>query len=159
MKSIFHTKVILPLVATVVLLIFSILGVKAQSGNTHEKVVFHKTLTYNFNNTCNLFKLNGVGKVIVKHSNSNRIHCQVDIYGIGKVMEVAQENASKVKVTAVGSSTETPMLEVVMRHGRYDSKNCKVETTVYLPSTVSFEHNENITIMDMVSRLIEKIKR
>ena len=154
MKKSTYTSIVLPVVATVVLMLLSILGLKAQSASyTHtDKMV------YSFKNTTNEFHLYGIGQVILKSSDSQAIRCEISITGHGKDVNEAKNSAKGVEVSWYPENYATPKLYVKMKHGRYNERNCKVVTTVYLPNTVTFQHNEDINVMEFIYRIIDKFR-
>lgn len=134
------------------LLMLAGLSVSAQS----DGVKYEKTIQYSFPNTCNEFNLYGVGKVVLKGSDSDRIHCEVCMTGYGKTMEEAKGRVENVSVDP-GNPKGKPNMRISMLQGRYNDRKCKIVTTVYLPPTVVFQHDDNIDIMEYVFRVLNKL--
>lgn len=134
------------------LLMLAGLSVNAQS----DGVKYEKTIQYSFPNTCNEFNLYGVGKVVLKGSDSDRIRCEVCMTGYGKTMEEAKGRVENVSVDP-GNPKGKPNMRISMLQGRYNDRKCKIVTTVYLPPTVVFQHDDNIDIMEYVFRVLNKL--
>ncbi len=135
------------------LLMLAGLSVSAQS----DGVKYEKTIQYSFPNTCNEFNLYGVGKVVLKGSNSDRIRCEVSMTGYGKTMGEARGRVENVSIEP-GNPKEKPNMRISMVQGRYNDRKCKIVTTVYLPPTVVFQHNDNIDIVEYVFRVWDKLR-
>ena len=171
---------------TAIIILVLILAVSGASAQQDSRVKYEKTLSYNFRNVNNEFQLNGVGKVVIKGSPDQQIRCEVKVTGYGKTVEDAKaiihnarsitERADKMMggVSKIGvkpsvdvlysggahrwSANATPRLRVFMSQGRYNEHNCKVVTTVYLPPTVVMQHNDDVSLMDYVYRVLNKVK-
>ncbi len=141
---------------TLLLTVFFVFGVCAQQNSSPVK--YEKTTIYRLQNVNNEFMLNGVGKVIVKGNADNEIRCEVKVTGYGKTVEDAKAHAENVRAEASNEVKATPKLQVSMYQGRYNERVCQVVTTVYLPATVVMQHNDDISIMDYVFRVLDKVK-
>lgn len=154
MKQSTFTSIVVPVVATVVLMVLSIFGLKAQSSSYSHT----DKMSYSFRNTTNEFRLYGIGEVILKTSNSQTIRCEVSVTGYGNDVEEAKSRAQSVEVSSYSEKNDIPELYVKMKRGRYNKRHCKVVTTVYLPNNVTFQHNEDINLMEFIYRIIDKFK-
>ncbi|MBO4382165.1 MAG: hypothetical protein J5799_04400 [Bacteroidales bacterium] len=134
-----------------------VLAVSGASAQQDSRVKYETTMSYHFRNVNNEFQLNGVGKVVLKGSPDQEIRCEVKVTGYGKTAEDAQARAENVLAEVLTQDKSTPKLRVYMNQGRYNEHNCKVVTTVYLPPTVVMQHNDDITIMDIVYKVLNKI--
>lgn len=134
-----------------------VLAVSGASAQQDSRVKYETTMSYHFRNVNNEFQLNGVGKVVLKGSPDQEIRCEVKVTGYGKTAEDAHARAENVLAEALTQDKSTPKLRVYMNQGRYNEHNCKVVTTVYLPPTVVMQHNDDITIMDIVYKVLNKI--
>lgn len=143
---------------TAIIILVLILAVSGASAQQDSRVKYEKTLSYNFRNVNNEFQLNGVGKVVLKGSSDQQIRCEVKVTGYGKTVEDAKARAENVLAEATRQGKSTPKLRVYMGQGRYNEHNCKVVTTVYLPPTVVMQHNDDISLMDYVYRVLNKVK-
>ena len=143
---------------TAIIILVLILAVSGASAQQDSRVKYEKTLSYNFRNVNNEFQLNGVGKVVIKGSPDQQIRCEVKVTGYGKTVEDAKAQAGYVLAEAVNEANSTPRLRVFMSQGRYNEHNCKVVTTVYLPPTVVMQHNDDVSLMDYVYRVLNKVK-
>ena len=143
---------------TAIIILVLILAVSGASAQQDSRVKYEKTLSYNFRNVNNEFQLNGVGKVVIKGSPDQQIRCEVKVTGYGKTVEDAKARARYVLAEAVNEANSTPRLRVFMSQGRYNEHNCKVVTTVYLPPTVVMQHNDDVSLMDYVYRVLNKVK-
>lgn len=143
---------------TAIIILVLILAVSGASAQQDSRVKYEKTLSYTFRNVNNEFQLNGVGKVVLKGSPDQQIRCEVKVTGYGKTVEDAKARAENVQAEATHQEKSTPQLRVFMSQGRYNEHNCKVVTTVYLPPTVVMQHNDDISIMDYVYRVLDKVK-
>lgn len=143
---------------TAIIILVLILAVSGASAQQDSRVKYEKTLSYNFRNVNNEFQLNGVGKVVVKGSPDQQIRCEVKVTGYGKTVEDAKARAGSVLAEATNEANSTPKLRVFMNQGRYNERNCKVVTTVYLPPTVVMQHNDDVSLMDYVYRVLNKVK-
>lgn len=145
-------------IITIALLICSLLGfgvVQAQSNAPHKYV---RSETYTFKNTNNEFWANVIGKVILKESKSNSIKCEIKITGYGKTEEDAKANADNIVVTyQQGDAFSLPELTVNVARGLYLKRRCEVVTTIFVPSSVSVQHTDNLRLMDLMKRMIEKM--
>lgn len=141
---------------TLLLTVLSVFGARAQQSGSPVK--YEKTTTYRFQNVNNEFMLNGIGKVIVKGNANNEIRCEVKVTGYGKTVEDARVRAENVRADASNEVKATPRLRLSMYQGHYNEHTCQVVTTVYLPSTVVMQHNDDISIMDYVYRVLNKVK-
>lgn len=142
---------LMPLIATILVLCFTVANAEAQS----DKAKYAKILKVNFKNTTNSFKLKGVGNVIVKGSSDKDIHCEVHMEGYGSTPEAAKREVDNVQ--ALAAKDGSPKLEVSLRNGRYNENRCKVVSTLYLPSTVSFLHNESFNMEDLLYKAVDKM--
>lgn len=154
MKKTAFVSILVPIAATIVLMVISMLGLKAQNTTSS----YHNKMSYTFENNTNEFYLYGVGQVILKSSSNNVIRCEVSVTGFGKDTEEAKMKADNIEVTSAITNNGTPKLYVNVKHGRYNKRNCEVVTTVYLPNTVTFQHNEDIDLMEFIYRVIDKFK-
>lgn len=152
-----QSSIIVPIIATVLMLMLTLLNAKGQSPKSNS-FTSEKIIQKSFQNTNNEFFLYGVGKVILKNSNSNTIRCEVRITGYGSSAEEAQRYVESVEVEVPANMTN-PKMYVNMRHGRYNERHCKVVTTVYLPPTTVLQHNEDMNMEEMLYRLIDKFRR
>ena len=143
---------------TAIIILVLILAVSGASAQQDSRVKYEKTLSYTFRNVNNEFQLNGVGQVLLKGSSDQQIRCEVKVTGYGKTVEDAKARAENVQAEATHQAKSTPKLRVYMNQGRYNEHNCKVVTTVYLPPTVVMQHNDDISIMDYVYRVLDKVK-
>ena len=143
---------------TAIIILVLILAVSGASAQQDSRVKYEKTLSYNFRNVNNEFQLNGVGKVVIKGSPDQQIRCEVKVTGYGKTVEDAKARAENVLAEATHQAKSTPKLRVFMGQGRYNEHNCKVVTTVYLPPTVVMQHNDDVSLMDYVYRVLNKVK-
>ncbi len=143
---------------TAIIILVLILAVSGASAQQDSRVKYEKTLSYNFRNVNNEFQLNGVGKVVIKGSPDQQIRCEVKVTGYGKTVEDAKARAENVLAEATRQGKSTPKLRVYMGQGRYNEHNCKVVTTVYLPPTVVMQHNDDVSLMDYVYRVLNKVK-
>lgn len=143
---------------TAIIILVLILAVSGASAQQDSRVKYEKTLSYNFRNVNNEFQLNGVGKVVIKGSPDQQIRCEVKVIGYGKTVEDAKARAGYVLAEAANEANSTPRLRVFMSQGRYNEHNCKVVTTVYLPPTVVMQHNDDVSLMDYVYRVLNKVK-
>ncbi len=138
---------------TLIVLLFC--GASAQ----RDKVSYHQakqTYEKTFQNTSNQFLLNAVGNVILKESKTDKIRCVVKVTAYGKTEEQAAERLRQI---SVGSKQQkgTPVLEVKVNNGLYLKKQYDIVTEVYLPSTVTLQHNDNPNFMEILNRLVQKI--
>ena len=140
---------------TIIALVVAVYGANAQQDS---RVRSEKVMSYRFENVNNEFHLNGVGKVVVKGTSSNEIRCEVKVTGIGKTADDAKSRAGNVLAEATNQGESTPALRVFLNQGRYNERNCQVVTTVYLPPTVVMQHNDDITIMDFIFRVLDKFR-
>ena len=76
--------------------------------------------------------------------------------GYGKTMEEAKGRVENVSVDP-GNPKGKPNMRISMLQGRYNDRKCKIVTTVYLPPTVVFQHDDNIDIMEYVFRVLNKL--
>lgn len=143
---------------TAIIILVLILAVSGASAQQDSRVKYEKTLSYSFRNVNNEFQLNGVGKVVIKGSPDQQIRCEVKVTGYGKTVEEAKARAGYVLAEAANEANSTPRLRVFMSQGRYNEHNCKVVTTVYLPPTVVMQHNDDVSLMDYVYRVLNKVK-
>ena len=143
---------------TAIIILVLILAVSGASAQQDSRVKYEKTLSYNFRNVNNEFQLNGVGKVVIKGSPDQQIRCEVKVTGYGKTVEDAKARAGYVLAEAANEANSTPRLRVFMSQGRYNEHNCKVVTTVYLPPSVVMQHNDDVSLMDYVYRVLNKVK-
>lgn len=143
---------------TAIIILVLILAVSGASAQQDSRVKYEKTLSYSFPNVNNEFELNGVGKVVLKGSPDQQIRCEVKVTGYGKTVEDAKARAENVLAEATRQGKSTPKLRVYMGQGRYNEHNCKVVTTVYLPPTVVMQHNDDVSLMDYVYRVLNKVK-
>lgn len=143
---------------TAIIILVLILAVSGASAQQDSRVKYEKTLSYSFRNVNNEFQLNGVGKVVIKGSPDQQIRCEVKVTGYGKTVEDAKARAGYVLAEAANEANSTPRLRVFMSQGRYNEHNCKVVTTVYLPPTVVMQHNDDVSLMDYVYRVLNKVK-
>lgn len=150
MKNRFLTSCIA--IGVSMLLMLAGLSVSAQS----DGVKYEKTIQYSFPNTCNEFNLYGVGKVVLKGSDSDRIRCEVFMTGYGKTIDEAKGRVENVSVDPSNSKGK-PNMRISMIQGHYNDRKCKIVTTVYLPPTVVFQHNENIDIVEYLFRVWDKL--
>lgn len=157
MNKSFFSSILAPIAFLCVLLLMTIFGLNAQNA-PKGMVKYERTVSYNLKNYTNEFLLYGVGKVIIKSSNTNDIRCEVSICGYGKTQEEAKAKMENVEVKVLKEANWTPKMYVNMVHGKYSERNCKVVTTVYLPNTVTFQHNEDISVMEYIYRVIDKFK-
>ena len=74
------------------------------------------------------------------------------------VTALTKSGAENVLAEATRQGKSTPRLRVFMSQGRYNEHNCKVVTTVYLPPTVVMQHNDDVSLMDYVYRVLNKVK-
>jgi len=156
MRQSTFTSIVVPVVVTIVLMALSIFGLNAQS---NVPSTYTKKTSYSFHNSTNEFLVYGIGQVILKTSSSQTIRCEVKVTGKGKSQTEAKERANNIEVSTVNANgSGTPKLYVQIGHGRYNKRNCQVVTTVYLPNNVTFQHNEDINIMEFVYRIIDKFK-
>ena len=143
---------------TAIIILVLILAVSGATAQQDSRVKYEKTLSYSFPNVNNEFELNGVGKVVLKGSPDQQIRCEVKVTGYGKTVEDAKARAENVLAEATRQGKSTPRLRVFMSQGRYNEHNCKVVTTVYLPPTVVMQHNDDVSLMDYVYRVLNKVK-
>lgn len=130
----------------------------AQNDDNPKVCKAEKTIVKCFDNLNNQFILNGVGKVVIKESASNEIKCVVHVITYGATDAIAKERLDYITVsTDKGSVKKAPELDVKVRNGLYSKQHYDIVTTVYLPSTVNLQHNENMNFMDLLSKLIQKI--
>ncbi len=152
-----QTTIFVPVIATFVLIVMSLMSAHGQSERSG--VVTHKRqIQHNFKNSTNEFFVEGVGKVIIKGSSNNTIRCEVSIIGYGSTPEEAKLNAENVIIEPAVSG-RSPKLLVKMNRGSYKERRCKVITTVYIPPTVMLQHNENVTLEELIDRFISKFRR
>lgn len=155
MKQSTFVSIVVPIVATIVMMVLSILGLQAQNTKTY---TYTNKISRSFRNNTNEFLLYGVGQVILKTSSTQTISCVVNVTGYGKSVDEAKERTEAVEVSYATTSNGTPELHVNMKHGRYNKRKCKVVTTVYLPNNVTFQHNEDINVMEIIYRIIDEFK-
>ena len=148
-------------IITIALLICSLLGfgvVQAQSNAPHKYV---RSETYTFKNTNNEFWANVIGKVILKESKSNSIKCEIKITGYGKTEEEAKANADNIIIISekkgATKSSGPADITVNVASGLYLKRRCEVVTTIFVPSSVSVQHTDNLRLMDLMKRMIEKM--
>lgn len=128
---------------------------QAQSNAPHKYV---RTETLTFKNTNNEFVANAIGKVVLKESKTQSIKCEVKITGYGKNEEDAKANANNIVVTSVkGETTIAPQITVNVASGLYLKRRCEVVTTIFVPSSVSVLHNDNVGLMEFMKRMVEKM--
>lgn len=145
-------------IITIALLLCSLMGfevAQAQSNAPHKYV---RTETLTFKNTNNEFVANAIGKVVLKESKTQSIKCEVKITGYGKNEEDAKSNAENIVVTSIkGETSITPQITVNVESGLYLKRRCEVVTTIFVPSSVSVLHNDNVGLMEFMKRMVEKM--
>lgn len=145
-------------IITIALLLCSLMGfevAQAQSNAPHKYV---RTETLTFKNTNNEFVANAIGKVVLKESKTKSIKCEVKITGYGKNEEDAKSNAENIVVTSIkGETSITPQITVNVESGLYLKRRCEVVTTIFVPSSVSVLHNDNVGLMEFMKRMVEKM--
>lgn len=128
---------------------------QAQTNAPHQYV---RTETHSFKNVGNEFVANAIGKVVLKESKSNSIQCEVKIIGYGKNEEDAKANADNIVVTyQQGDASSFPELTVNVASGLYLKRRCEVVTTIFVPSSVSVQHTDNVGFMELMKRMVEKM--
>lgn len=148
-------------IITIALIICSLLGfgvVQAQSNAPHKYV---RSETYTFKNTNNEFCANVIGKVVLKESKSNSIKCEIKITGYGKTEEEAKANADNIIIISerkdASKSSGPADITVNVESGLYLKRRCEVVTTIFVPSSVSVQHTDNVGFMEFMKRMVEKI--
>ncbi len=141
------------LLLTLIVLLFCDASAQRDNASCHQA---KQTCVKTFQNTSNQFLLNAVGKVVLKENKSDKIRCVVKITAYGKTEEQAAE---RLNMISVGSKQQKgiPVLEVKVNNGLYLKKKYDIVTEVYLPPTVTIQHNDNPNFMELLNRLIQKI--
>ena len=140
------------LVALMVMLFCSASAQRDNASRQQAKQTYVKT----FRNTSNQFLLNAVGKVIIKENKTDKIRCVVKVTAYGKTEGKATECLRLISVNSK-QQQGIPVLEVKVNNGLYLKKQYDIVTEVYLPSTVTLQHNDNPNFMEILNRLVEKI--
>lgn len=130
-------------------------GASAQRDNVschRAKQTYEKT----FRNTSNQFLLNAVGKVILKENKSDKIRCVVKVTAYGRTEEQAAERLHQISIVSK-QQKGIPVLEVKAKNGLYLKRQYDIVTEVYLPPTVTLQHNDNPNFMEILNRLVQKM--